>query len=40
MVPQSVRAGARPALILLLFTPGAWVYSDDDGLLVAPGPLS
>jgi regulator of ribonuclease activity A len=24
----------------VLFTPGAWVYSDDDGLLVAPGPLS
>lgn len=21
------------------FTPGAWVYSDDDGLLVASGPL-
>jgi len=29
-----VRAGG------VLFTPGAWVYSDDDGLLVAPGPLS
>ena len=22
-----------------VFTPGAWVYSDDDGLLVASGPL-
>lgn len=22
-----------------VFTPGAWLYSDDDGLLVAPGPL-
>ena len=22
------------------FTPGAWVYCDEDGVLVAPGPLS
>lgn len=22
-----------------IFTPGAWLYSDDDGLLVASGPL-
>lgn len=41
---KSAKTGAgRPDVPLrqggAVFTPGAWLYSDDDGLLVAPGPL-
>lgn len=41
---KSGKAGTGQADVVVrqggaVFTPGAWVYSDDDGLLVAAGPL-